>query len=118
MATVSTILTEPIRVANLPLPPALAVMLDQHWRSRGYTARERTALEDDFKLRYHYAGHSIVATTDAPGLQIHAIDLENPDENYELRKRLRAQGHRYIHSLYPTRWDDPMDQIVTLNSDP
>lgn len=117
MATVPTTLSEPIRVANLPLPPDLAAMLDKHWRSCRYTARERAMLEDDFKLSYHYAGHSIVATTDYPGLQIHAIDLENPDEVHELRKRLREQGYRNVQSLYPTRWNDPMDQFVTLNAE-
>jgi hypothetical protein len=117
MATLPTTLSEPIRVADLPLPPDLAAMLDDHWRSCRYTARERAALEDDFKLRYHYAGHFIVATTDHPGLQIHAIDLENPDEVHELHERLRAKGHRHVHCLFPTRWDDPMDQFVTLNAE-
>lgn len=117
MATVPTTLTEPIRVANLPLPPDLAAMLDKHWRSCRYTARERAAVEDDFKLRYHYAGHFIVATGDSPGLQIHAIDLENSDEVDELHKRLHAQGYRNVLCLFPNRWDDPMDQFVTLNAE-
>lgn len=117
MATVSPILTEPIRAANLPLPPDIAAMLDKHWRECRYTARERAMLRDEFKLRFHYTGHFIVATTDPPGLQIHAIDLENADEVHELHKRLHAQGHRHVHCLFPTRWNDPMDQIVTLNSE-
>lgn len=109
MSTVPTTLTEPIRVANLPLPPELAAMLEQHWRSCGYTARERVFVEDDFKLRYHYAGHSIVATGDRRGLQIHAIDLENPEEIHELKKRLCARGYRHVFSLYPTPCAEPMD---------
>jgi hypothetical protein len=117
MATIPTTLTEPIRVANLPLPPDLAEMLHRHWRSCRYTAHERAALEDDFKLRYHYAGHSIEVTADPPGLLIHAIDLENPDEAYELRKRLRAQGYRLILSLYPGRWDETVSQTGILTSD-
>lgn len=118
MATVPTTLTEPIRVADLPLPPDLAAMLDCDWRSDGYTARERAFLEEDVKLRYHYAGHSIVATADSPGLLIHAIDLENPDEAHELRERLRAQGYRLIYGLYPTPLAEPTSLINTLNSDP
>jgi hypothetical protein len=117
MATVPTTLTEPIRVANLPLPPDLAAMLDRDWRSCRYTARERAMLEDDFKLRYHYAGHSIIATGDSPGLQIHAIDLEDPDEIYELKKRLSARGYRHVFSLYPTPWAETVSRIGILNSD-
>ena len=117
MATVPITLTEPIRVANLPLPPDLAAMLDEDARSYAYTARERARVEEDFKLDYHYAGHFIMATADPSGLLIHAIDLENPDEVHELRERLRARGYRHIYSLYPRRWDEPMDQIDTLNSD-
>ncbi len=117
MATIPRTLSEPIRVSNLPLPPDLAAMLDEHWRSRGYTARERAFLEEDVKLRYHYAGHNIKATADPPGLLIHAIDLENPDEAYELRKRLRAQGYRLIYSLYPTPLDETPDENVSLSSD-
>jgi hypothetical protein len=117
MATIPTTLSEPIRVANLPLPPDLAEMLDKHWRSCGYTARERAAAEDKFKLDYHYAGHIIEATADPPGLLIHAIDLENPDEAHELRERLRAQGYRLILSLYPRRWYDTVSQTGILTSD-
>lgn len=109
MATVPTTLSKPIRVANLPLPPDFAAMLDKDWRSRGYTARERAFLEEDVKLRYHYAGHSIEATADPPGLLIHAIDLENPDEIHELRERLRAQGYRGVFGLYPIPLAEPMD---------
>lgn len=117
MATVPKTLTEPIRVANLPLPPDVVAMLDRHWPSGRHTARERAAVEDDFKLDYHYAGHFIIVTADPPGLQIHAIDLDNPDEVHELHERLRAQGYRHIISIYPRRWDDPMDAIVTLNAE-
>lgn len=109
MATVSPILTEPIRVANLPLPPDLAAELEQHWRACRYTASERLFLEEDVKLRYHYAGHMIEATADLPGLLIHAIDLEDPDEVHELRECLRAQGYRYVVGLYPTPLAEPMD---------
>jgi hypothetical protein len=116
MATIPTTLFEPIRVADLPLPPDLATMMDKIWNSGDYTARERAWLEDDFKLRYHYAGHSIVATAD-PRLLIHAIDLENPDEVHEIHERLHSQGHRNVLCLFPTRWDDPMDQFVTLNAE-
>ncbi len=66
MATVPTTLSEPIRVANLSLPPDLAALLDRHWRACRFTAHERAMVEDDFKLRYHYAGHFILATADPP----------------------------------------------------
>jgi hypothetical protein len=117
MATVPTTLSEPIRVANLPLPPELAEMLDKHWRECRCTARERAFLEEDIKLRYHYAGHIIEATADPPGLLIHAIDLENPDEVHELTKRLRAQGYRHVFTLFPTPWAETESQIGILNSD-
>lgn len=117
MATIPTTLSEPIRVAALPLPPDLAAMLDKHWRECRYTARERALLEDDFKLNHHYAGHFIMATADPPGLQIHAIDLENADEVDELTKRLCAQGYHHVLYLFPRRLDDPLDQIVTLNAE-
>jgi hypothetical protein len=58
MATLPTTLSDPIRVANLPLPPDLAAQLDRHWRSCRFTASERAAVEDDVKLRYHYAGRA------------------------------------------------------------
>jgi hypothetical protein len=115
MATIPTTLSEPILVANLPLPPDRAKEVEEICRSRSCTRRERAAVEEDLKLRYHYAGHFVMATVGAHGLQIHAIDLENPDEVYELRKQLRAQGYRHILSLFPTSWDDPNDQIITLN---
>lgn len=117
MATVSPILTEPIRVANLPLPPYLAAMLDKHWRECRCTARERAFLEDDFKLRYHYAGHIIEATADPPGLLIHAIDLENPDEVHELEQRLRAQGYRHVFTLFPTPWAETVSHTGIITSD-
>jgi hypothetical protein len=117
MATSPTTLSEPIRVANLPLPADLAAELERHWRSCRFTARERAAVEDDFKLSYHYAGHFVVATSGPGGLQIHAIDLAGPDELDELTKRLHAQGHHNILCLFPTRWDEPRDQIVTLNAE-
>jgi DNA-binding LacI/PurR family transcriptional regulator len=117
MATVPAILSEPIRVANLPLPADLEAMLDRHWRECCYTASERAFVEEDFKLNHHYAGHFILATADSPGLQIHAIDLENPDDVDELTERLQAQGYRHVYCLFPRRWNDPLDQIVTLNSE-
>lgn len=108
MATIPTTLTEPIRVADLLLPPALAARMGKIWNSGDYTASERAFLEDDFKLRYHYAGHIIEATAD-PRLLIHAIDLENPDEVRELEERLRAQGYRNVFTLFPTPWAEPME---------
>jgi hypothetical protein len=115
MATTPCTLTEPIRVADLPLPPEVAASLDKHSRTCGFTARECAMVEDDFKLRYHYAGHFIMATAGPSGLLIHAIDLENPDEVRELSDRLNAQGHRHVLCLFPTPWDDPVP-IVTVNS--
>jgi hypothetical protein len=115
MATIPTTLSEPILVANLPLPPEVAKEAEEICRSRRYTPRERAAVEEDLKLRYHYAGRFVMATVGPHGLQIHAIDLDNPDRVYELRKQLRAQGYRYILSLFPTAWDEPNDQIITLN---
>jgi hypothetical protein len=116
MATTPTILSEPILVANLPLPQDLAAVLDSHWRACRFTSGERAFLEDDVKLRHHYAGHFVVATAGPPGLQIHAIDLEDPEEVDELIKRLQARGHRHVLCLFPTPWNDPNDQIITLNS--
>jgi hypothetical protein len=117
MATIPTTLSEPIRVANLPLPPDLAEMLHRHWPSSRFTAHERAAIEDDFKLDYYYAGHFIIVTADPPGLQIHAIDLENPDEVDELTNRLEAQGYRHVFCLFPTRWDETVSQTGIITSD-
>jgi hypothetical protein len=66
MATTPTTLFEPILVANLPLPLGPAAELDSHWRTCGFTARGRAAVEEDFKLRHHYAGHFVVATAGPP----------------------------------------------------
>jgi hypothetical protein len=117
MATVPTILSEPILVANLPLPPEEAESLERWFRSRRLKRSEREFIEDDVKLDYHYSGHYIIATIGPPGparLQIHAIDLQDPDEGYELRKRLRALGYRHILSLYPRHWKDSGDHSMIL----
>ena len=113
MATTPSTLSEPIRVANLPLPPDLAAQLDSHWRSCRFSRSERAFLEDDVKLRHHYAGHYVIATAGPRGLEIHAIDLEDPDEINELHKRLSAKGYRHVLSLYPTPVVDPDDQTIT-----
>jgi hypothetical protein len=104
MATIPTILAEPILVSSLPLPPDVVEVVELVCRSRRCTRRERARVEEEFKLSHHYAGHNVIATYGPLGLQIHAIDLENPDERYEVRERLHAQGHRHVFSLYPTPW--------------
>jgi hypothetical protein len=113
MATVPTILSEPILVANLPLPPDVAKEVEEICRK--YRRRERAAVAAEIKLSHHYAGHYVVATYGPRGLEIHAIDLENPDEIDELHKRLHARGYHNIHSLYPTPWKEPDATILTLN---
>jgi hypothetical protein len=115
MATIPTTLSEPIRVADLPLPPDVAQEVEEICRSRPYTRSERAAIGEDVKLRHHYAGHFLIATADPDGLQIHAIDLDNPDEVNELYEGLRARGHCHVLSLYPAPWKDPDGTIVTLN---
>jgi hypothetical protein len=115
MATIPTTLSEPILVASLPLPPDVAEEVETLCRSDRLTRRERAVIEEDARLRHHYSGHSVVATAGPHGLQIHAIDIENPDANHELRERLRAQGHRHVLDLYPIPWKDPDDQIITVN---
>jgi len=115
MATIPTTLSEPILVANLPLPQDVAAEAEEHCRFHGYTGSERVFIEEDFKLSHHYAGHFVVATAGPRGLEIHAIDLEDPDENYELRERLRAQGYRSILCLFPTPRDDPGVRLLTAN---
>jgi hypothetical protein len=115
MATVPTILTAPILVANLPLPPDIVAFVDRHWRSCRFTKRERAFLEEDIRLSLYYAGHYVVATAGSHGLEIHAIDLDNPDEIHELKTRLREKGYHHILSLYPPPWKDPDVAIVTLN---
>ncbi|HKI34438.1 MAG TPA: hypothetical protein VKA46_21465 [Gemmataceae bacterium] len=106
MAITSGVLSEPIRVADLPLPPDVAEEIEAICRSRPYTRSQRAAVRDDLKLSYLYAGHYVIATTGSPGLQIHAIDLETADEVNDVYKRLCAQGHRDVISLYPTSWKD------------
>jgi hypothetical protein len=118
MATTPGTLSEPIRVAHLPLPPDVAEEVDQHCRSCRFSRRARAAAEEDCKLRHHYAGHFVVATAGRRGLEIHAIDLEGPDEVNELTSRLLAQGHRHVLCLFPTPWDDPGVEILTANPQP
>jgi hypothetical protein len=115
MATVPTTLSEPILVANLPLPQDLAAVLDSHWRACRYSASERVLLEEDAKLRHHYAGHFVVATAGPPGLQIHAIDLHDPDQIRQLTQRLHAQGYRHVEHLYPIPLYSTDSEIITLN---
>jgi hypothetical protein len=110
-----TILSEPILVANLPLPPDVAAMIAEHHRSSRLSWREHASREEDVKLRYHYAGHYVMATASRRGLAIHAIDLEDPDEVHELRQRLTAQGYRHVLSLFPDPLTSPNSQIITLN---
>jgi hypothetical protein len=114
MATTGTILDKPIRVADLTLPPEIAEMVARD--SHKYTRRERIVIEEDVKLDYHYSGHYVIATDGPQGLLIHAIDLENPDDSYAVRQRLRAQGYRHVLSLFPRFWDDEHVAILTLNS--
>jgi hypothetical protein len=116
LPTTPIILAEPIRAADLPLPPDVAELLAESMRSSGYTRSQRRTVEEDFKLNHHYAGHYVLATSGPRGLEIHAIDLEGPDQVREHIERLRAQGYRNILSLYPRSWNDPGDAIVTLNS--
>ncbi|HKI33900.1 MAG TPA: hypothetical protein VKA46_18750 [Gemmataceae bacterium] len=111
MTTVPTILPEPILVANLPLPPEDAALLERSWRSRRYTRSEREFLEDDVKLSHHYAGHYVIATAGPHRLQIHAIDLEDPDQIHELTQRLSTEGHRHVLHLFPTPWKSTTSQI-------
>jgi hypothetical protein len=104
MATIPTTLSKPIRVADLPLSPEDAALLERSFRERRYTRSERAFIEEDVKLSEHYAGHHVVATAGPRGLEIHAIDLEDPDQIHELHQRLRAQGYPHVMSLYPTPW--------------
>jgi hypothetical protein len=115
MATVPSILSEPILVANLPLPPEEAAELERYLRSGRFTRSERAFVEENFKLRHHYAGRFVVATAGRSGLQIHAIDLESPDEVDELTKRLQAQGHHNVLCLFPTTRNEPDVAILTGN---
>ena len=115
MATIPTTLSEPILVANLPLPPDLAAALDSHWRACRFTASERAFLEDDVKLRHHYAGHHVIATAGPQRLQIHAIDLEDPEQIQDLKQRLRAQGYHHVEHLYPIPLFSTDSEIFTLN---
>jgi hypothetical protein len=113
MATISGVLSEPIRVADLPLPPDVAEEVEAICRT--YSRRYRAVVRDDIKLRYLYAGHRVIVTTAyPPGLQIHAIDLETADEVNEVYRHLHAQGHRNVTSLYLIPWDDDV-AIVTVN---
>lgn len=82
---------------------------------RSHARRYQAAVRDDLKLRYHFAGRHVIATTGHPGLQIHAIDLVSADEVRNVYQRLRAQGHRDVTSLYPTLWKDDSATIVTVN---
>jgi hypothetical protein len=111
MATVSGILSEPIRVADLPVPPDIAAEIEVLCES--HSRRRRDAARDYLKLRYLYAGHFVIATTGyPPGLQIHAIDLETAEETRAVYRRLHAQGRRDVISLYPTFWKDDGPAIV------
>src|SRR5439155_570747 len=83
--------SEPILVANLPLPPDVAEDVERICRSNRLVRKERARFEQDIKLSHHYAGHSVVATAGPRGLEIHAIDLDDPDEIHELTERLPAQ---------------------------
>jgi hypothetical protein len=114
MATIPTTLSVPIRVADLPLPPDVAEEVERICRSDRLSRPERARVEEDIKLRHHYGGHYVVVTADRHGLQIHAIDLENPDEVHGLKHRLAAQGHRHILSLLPTPWHEPDDPIISI----
>jgi hypothetical protein len=118
MASPPTTLTEPILVASLPLPPDVAAEVDCICRADRLGARERAAVEEEFKLSHHYAGHFVMATAGPRGLQIHAIDLDDPDEIHALRTRLLAQGHRHVLSLDPMPWKDSDVAIFTVNSQP
>jgi hypothetical protein len=115
MATTPTILSEPIRVADLPLPADVAELIARSCRSCRLSRRERAAVEEDCKLSHHYAGHFVVATAGPRGLEIRAIDLEGPDEVNELTRRLLAQGHRHVLCLFPTPWGDTGVEILTAN---
>jgi hypothetical protein len=114
MATVPTILSEPIQVADLPLPPDVAREVEEILRSHPYSRRERRIIKEDLIVRHHYAGHHVIVTTGPRGLQIHAIDLETPEEVREAYQRLRDQGHRNVMSLYPTPWKSDVS-IVNLH---
>jgi hypothetical protein len=111
MATASLILSEPIRVADLPLSPEDTALLEQDLRSGRYTRSEREFIEDDVKLSEHYAGHYVIATAGPHRLQIHAVDLDDPDQIHEFSQRLRAEGHRHVLHLYPTPWKSDVSMI-------
>jgi hypothetical protein len=50
-----------------------------------------------------------------PGLQIHAIDLDDPDQIRELTQRLHAQGYHHVEHLYPIPLYSTDSGIITLN---
>jgi hypothetical protein len=112
MSTIPATLAEPILVAKLPLPPDVAEEVATILKER--PRRDRVAVEEDIKLRYHYAGHFVITSVGRHGLQIHAVDLENPEEIAELQKRMEAQGYRQIFCLFPTPWRHSEDQALTF----
>ena len=90
-------------------------MIAERHRSSRLSRRERARQEEEDKLSHHYAGHSVIVAGGRRGLEIHAIDLEDPDEVHEVHQRLRAQGYRHVLSLFPEPLTCPRSQIITLN---
>jgi hypothetical protein len=50
MASPPTTLSESLLVASLPLPPDVAALVERCCRSDRLSARERAAVEEEFKL--------------------------------------------------------------------
>jgi len=69
MATVPAVLSEPIVVANLPLPPEIAAAIEARCHVHRYNKRDRVTVMEDAKVRYHYAGHFLIATEDRHGMK-------------------------------------------------
>ncbi len=111
MPTTPTRLSEPIVLADLPLPPDVAGEIETYCREHRLHGRQREDFEEEVRLSHFFSGNYVVAALGPRGLEIHAIDSEEPDGIYELRKRLRAEGNPDVISLIPLPWKDPITRV-------
>jgi hypothetical protein len=107
-------LASPILLRDKPTPPEVAVEMEHQARGCRLSRRDRSQIEEDFKLRFYFGGHSVIATPSRHGLLIHAIDLDDPDEYHALRVRLRSEGHPTVLSFYPRPWGEIAPEIISL----
>jgi hypothetical protein len=105
-------------VRDLPTPPELAREIEAECRQRGFhrwwRRRLRSWLEDDLKLRYHYAGKVVAVMNSDRGPVVIAVgdSLDSPNIAHLFESLPPEVNQRTALDFFPPR-DDDTSRILT-----